>query len=123
MKTISAMVVLCLMFLLGCSKQDTSGWYLDPSFSVELVRFNEEHPAFFMRDPADSVDVLQIFRSDRSKGAGYTVTEIRSQLLVYETRKREDILSLFRATRIETKERCSSIQGDYVFSILAFDRG
>jgi hypothetical protein len=122
MKTIRTLAILALTLAAACSKEDTSGWYLDPSFSLQLVTFNEKIPAFGMQDPADAVEVLQIFRSERDQDTLNTVTEIRSKLLVYETRRSEEIQSLFRATRIETKERCNSPQGDYVFSILAFDR-
>jgi hypothetical protein len=114
-------VFLTVALFLGCSKEDTSGWYLDSLFSVQLVTFNEENPVFVTNDPANGVQVLQIFRSERGKDSLDTVTEIRSKELVYETRRREDIVSFFRATRIGSKESCSP-QGKYVFSILAFDR-
>ena len=123
MKTIRALAILTLTLAVGCSKEETSGWYLDPSYSVQLVTFSEEVPVIVTQDPASTVEVLQIFRSIRGqKNTLDTVTEIRSKLLVYETRRQADILSLFRATRIGTKDSCDSPRGDYTFSILAFDR-
>ena len=110
-----------LAFIVGCTKEDDSGWYLDSFFSVQLVTPIPEIPVIVTQDPANSVEVLQIFRSKRGEEAIYTVTEIRSKELVYETRRQEDILTLFRATRIETKETCNSPKGDFTFSILAFD--
>ena len=122
MKTLKTVVVLALVFALGCSKDDPTGWYLDASFSVQLVTFNKENPVFVTQDPANAIEVLQIFRAERFKDTLDTVTDIRSKLLVYETRTPEDIRSLFRASRIQTQERCDSIRGDYEFVILGFDR-
>ncbi len=121
-KTVRIIVITTLMFILGCTREDSSGWYLDSSFSVQLVTFSEEIPVILTQDPAKAVEVLQIFRSTRGKSDLDTVTEIRSNELVYETRNQRDILSLFRATRTGTKESCDSPKGDFTFSILAFDR-
>lgn len=121
-RAVILIAILVLTFSLGCEKEDTSGWYLDSSFSIQLVTFSEKIPIIVTQDPANAVEVVQIFRSKRGKDTLDTVTEIRSKELVYETRRQEDILSLFRATRIGTTERCGSPEGDFTFSILAFDR-
>lgn len=119
MRSILPAVLLCLV--VGCSNGDSSGWYIDSGYSVALITFNEEHPVFRIKDPAATVEVIQIFRSDRGNEALTRVSAIRSKLLVYETRKRDEINSFFRATRIQSSERCAEVEGDYVFSILAFD--
>jgi len=122
MKTNRIIAILALTLAMGCSKEDTSGWYLDTSYSDLLVSYSEEVPVIVTQHPAHTVDVLQIFRSNRGKDSLDTVTGIRSKLLVYETRRREDILALFRAMKINTKERCDSPDGDFTFSVLAYDR-
>ncbi len=69
-----------------------------------------------------TVDALQIFRTPKGKEYIYTVNEIRSQELVYETTRPKDILALFRATRLISKDNCDITESDFVFFILAFDR-
>jgi hypothetical protein len=114
-------IAVALLLPVACSKSDSSGWYMDPAFSDQLVSFNEANPAFVRQDPAIAVEVLQIFRSERKDDVFGSLSDLRAKLLVYETRNRDEIRSFFRATRILSDERCPDIQGDYVFSILAFD--
>ena len=122
MKKLRATACLFVFFVCACSKEDRSGWFLDSSFAVQLITFSEEHPIINQEDPARAVEVLQIFRTPEGKDRLFTVNEIRSQELVYETNNSADILRFFRAVRTRTDERCTSTEAKFVFFILAFDR-
>lgn len=124
MRNSTILAIGLLAIAIGCSKKEqASGWYLDASFSERLISFwDDQHPIITTGDPAKSVAALQIFRAVKGKHYLYTVDEIRSLDLVYETRKSEDIVSLFRATRNRSDKECNITEYDYVFFILAFDR-
>jgi len=112
-----------LWWVLGCSREDHSGWFLDTSFSLQLVSsWGKPAPVISQQDPATAVDALQIFRTPEEEESLSTLTEIRSQELVYETNNSADIIRFFRAARERTKERCASAGARFVFFILAFDR-
>jgi hypothetical protein len=121
-KLITAMF-LVLPFLASCSKEDASGWYLDSGFTTRLTSYwDDKYPVVTQEDPAKSVDVLQIFQVSKGKEDLYALHQIRSQQLIYETTNPENILSLFRATRVRTEDSCDINEGNFVFFILAFDR-
>jgi hypothetical protein len=117
-----AVAILVLTSMFACSKQDRSGWFLDSSFTDLLVSFREDKPIITKDDPATAVDVLQIFRTPKGRDALFTVDEIRSQELDYETTNPKDILSLVRAARTVSKDTCEITESEFVFFILAFDR-
>ncbi len=123
MKASKQLAILLLSLTLGCSSdEDKSGWFIDSSFTDRLVSHWEEHPIITQQDPSTSVDSLQIFRAPKGNQYIYTVNEIRSKDLIYETTKPEDILALFRATRAVVNDSCDSTEYDFVYFILAFDR-
>ncbi len=118
-------VLLSLVFAVGCSKQERSGWYLDPTFSLQLVSFSEFYTLRTNQDPAEAVDVLQIFKANKGKDALFSVEDIRSRAWVYETPRREDIIVFFRAARNVlpgNKIHCIPPDNGVVYLILAFDR-
>jgi hypothetical protein len=122
MKKIITLAFLALFVGSACSEKDQSGWFLDASFSVQLITFWGAPLIVSQQDPASTVNVLQIFRVPQRKSRLFTVDEIRSQELMYETNNSPDIVAFFRATRHRIKEHCGSAQGRFVFFILAFDR-
>jgi hypothetical protein len=121
MKKVIRITFLALLFVSACSKADQSGWFLDASFSVQLITSWGNPVIISQQDPASTVDVLQIFRVPQQKTRLFTVDEIRSQQLVYETNNSPDIVQFFRATWHRTKEFCNR-EANFVFFILAFDR-
>ena len=122
MKKLKVILFLVVTFTLACSKEDPSGWYLDPHFSKQLISYWHERFGIPTKDdPAKPVDVLQIFRAPRDKRI-FTVNEIRTQQWVYETRDSLQIVALFRAARIESNERCDIAETDYEYFVLGFDR-
>jgi hypothetical protein len=122
MKKLIESMVLALLLLSACSKEDRSGWFVDESFSVKLVTSWGNPPIINQQDPASTVDVLQIFRVPYDNARLFTVDEIRSQQLVYETDNSADIVQLFRAARHQTADHCDSAVTTFVLFILAFDR-
>lgn len=108
--------------ILSCTKGDST-WYVDVEYTEMLTsHWGPELKRTIPDDPARSVSVLQIFKAPKKQEAIFTVDEIRSQRLVFETRKQDDILPLFRAARIESPSECEHNEYESVYFILAFDR-
>lgn len=117
-----ALALLLAFFAAACSDQSSS-WFLDPAYSSALVR-----PARFSqmeagKDPADTVDVLQIFETPARDGALFNVDKIRSKEWLYETSNAEFIRRFFKDAREDTREvSCVATQSPNVLHVLAFDR-
>jgi hypothetical protein len=122
MKKLIYGTLLAVLLLSACTKEDHSGWFMDESFSVKLIHSWGNPPIINQQDPASTVDVLQIFRVPYDKARLFTVDEIRSQELVYETNDSADIVQLFRAARNGTADHCDSAVTKFVLFVLAFDR-
>ncbi|MBI4488906.1 MAG: hypothetical protein HY694_07450 [Deltaproteobacteria bacterium] len=118
------LVLLILAFAVACSKEGRSGWFLDPTFSLQLVSFSEFYTLRTKQDPADTVDVLQIFKANKGKDSLFNVDDIRSRAWVYETTRREDIAAFFRAARktLPSNIYCKISDSGVVYLVLAFDR-
>ncbi len=124
MSKFRVLALLILALASACSKQEGSGWFLDPTYSHLLLNFSQFYALSTKQDAADTVDVLQMYKTKRGKDALFSVDEIRSSAWVYETTRREDIAAFFRAARNEVPKdtRCDIFASDVVYLILAFDR-
>ena len=113
---------LVVLSAIACSDRKSS-WFLDQAYSSALVR-----PAQFSEletgtDPADTVDVLQIFRTPAGEAALFDVDEIRSKEWLYETSDAEFIRRFFNDAREDAHDAsCVATQSPEVLHVLAFDR-
>lgn len=117
------MAILLLVFAAACTREEPSGWYIDSAFTTRLVSFwDEQSPIITREDPATYIDALQIFRTSADTKGIFTINEIRSQQLIYETVNTSVIKKFFDAARRRTNERCEKVGADFRYYILAFDR-
>jgi len=99
-----------------------SPWFIDAAYSRHLLGSAQLYELRAKQDSADTVDVLQIFRTTADDAALFDVADIRSKDWVYETSSKEFIATFFSAARESSPEECVTSRAKQVLHVLAFDR-
>ncbi len=108
--------------LLGCAESDQA-WYLDPEYSKSLLLGWQYYQLKTKSDNAQTVDIVQIFRTDLRHSRLRSLREIRSSPFVFESYDRDFIARFFQAARRRTEcPACNPLMSAEVLHLVAFDR-
>lgn len=113
-------VVVALIGATACGRKDP--WFIDMAYSAHLLGSAQFYELRTRADSADTVDVVQIYRTSMNDAGMFDVGEIRSQEWMYETSNKDWIASFFSAAREEAPEQCVASRAPRVLHVLAFDR-
>ena len=116
------MTVLMMLGFITCTQYD-SGWKTDSRYSWYLTISSSNYYRLTGTKSSDTVDVIQVYVTDKTDDPFLPLDVLWSKQLVYESREKRFIDRFFIAAQSETEvDGCHWNLSDVVFHVIAYDK-
>lgn len=107
--------------LLSCGEKQMP-WRLDSEYSMFLTIMAPNYKAMTYSDISDTVDAIRIYRINQKHDDMYSLSELFTKELVFETKDKKFIRKIILAAQDEIMHAdCIRIQDQETYHVIAFD--